>query len=104
MQPALENLLKKRKDRSIAIILGVKERDCDRHLPEQASLRLRKVILDQLNELYEIMIDVASSLDTGEVVLNEEYLGKIDQMLEEIAALRGVQNMPPRRLSQKQDA
>jgi hypothetical protein len=88
MQPALEALLKKRKDRSIAIILGVKERECDRHLPEQASLRLRKVILDQLNELYEIVIDITASLDTGDVVLNEEYLGKIDRMVEELAALR----------------
>lgn len=101
MQQALEALLKKRKDRSIAIILGVKERDCDRHLPEQASLRLRKVILDQLNEMYSMMIDVADSLDTGEVVLNEEYLGKIDRMVEELAALRGAQDIPARPLRQK---
>lgn len=98
MQPALEALLKKRKDRSIAIILGVKERDCDRHLPEQASLRLRKVILDQLNEFYEMVIDITASLDTGEVVLNEEYLGKIDRMVEELAALRGAQDIPARPL------
>lgn len=101
MQAALEALLKKRKDRSIAIILNVKERECDKHLPEQASLRLRKVILDQLNEMYSMMIDVADSLDTGDVVLNEEYLGKIDRMVEELAALRGSQDIPARPLRQQ---
>lgn len=102
MQPALDALLEKRKNRSIAIILGVKERYCDRHLPEDSSLRLRKVILDQLNEMYELMIDIAGSLDTGEVVLNEEYLGKIDRMLEEISALRS-RDIPARPLT-RQDA
>lgn len=88
MQQALESLLRKRKDRSIAIILGVKERDCDRHLPPQVQKQLRKVILDQFNDFYSLIIDVAASLDNGEVVLNDEYLGKIDAMYDELTALR----------------
>lgn len=80
MQPALEQLLRKRKDRAIAIILAVKERDCDKHLPPDVQRALRKVVLDQLNEFYEIVVDVAGSLDNGEFVLNEEYLAKIDEI------------------------
>lgn len=80
MQAALETMLKKRKDRSIATILGIKERECDPHLPEQAQQRLRKVILDQMNDFYEVVMDVAGSLDTGEVTLNEYYLDRIDQI------------------------
>jgi hypothetical protein len=78
MQPALAELLRRRKDRSIAIILGVKERECDRHLPREAQLKLRKVILDQFNEFYDLLTDIANSLDDGDVVLNETYLAKID--------------------------
>lgn len=87
MQAALEQLLRKRRDRSIAIILGFKEREVDRHLPPPVQAKLRKVVLDQFNEFFELIHDVAGSLDNGEVVLNEEYLGKIDEMHDAIAAL-----------------
>lgn len=80
MQAALETMLRRRRDRSIAVILGVKERECDQHLPKDAQQRLRKVILDQINDLCDIMHDVAASLDTGEVTLNEVYLDRIDQI------------------------
>ena len=77
---AIDELLRKRRDRAIAICLGVKERECDRHLPPEASTRLRKVILDQLNEFYDLCLDVTRSLDTGEVTLNEIYLEKISEI------------------------
>jgi len=87
MQQALETMLKKRRDRSIATILGIKERECDPHLPEHAKKVLRKVILDQFNDFYEVVLDVAASLDTGEVTLNEHYLAKIDQIHDAIERL-----------------
>lgn len=77
---AIDELLRKRRDRAIAIILGVKERECDQHLPAQASARLRKVILDQLNEFYDLCLDVMRSLDTGDVTLNQLYLDKLDEI------------------------
>lgn len=82
MQTPLVELLKKRKDRACAIILGVKEREVDPYLREHpaASEKLRKVVLDQINELYEVVIDVMNSLDRGEVVLNEIWLQKIDDL------------------------
>lgn len=80
MQTALETMLRKRRDRSIATILGIKERECDPHLPERTKQLLRKVILDQFNDFYTLVMDVTDSLDTGEVVLNEVYLAKIDEI------------------------
>lgn len=80
MQQVLSDVLSKRKDRAIAIILGVKERECDKHLPPEVSSKLRKVVLDQLNEFYDLCLDVMRSLDTGEVVLNESYMTKLDEI------------------------
>ncbi len=84
MQPALENVLRRRRDRAIAIVLGIKERKCDPHLPEQAQRELRKVILDQFNDLHSLMMDIADSLDSGGVTLNELYLEKLDEKLDAI--------------------
>lgn len=80
MQTAIEEVLRKRRDRAIAIILGTKERECDAHLPAMASTKLRKVVLDQLNDFYDMCRDVMDSLDTGEVTLNDEYLAKLDEV------------------------
>lgn len=74
----LNEMLGRRRDRAISIILNVKERECDKSLPREASQRLRKVILDQVNELIDFSMDICNSLDTGEVVLNEVYLQKLD--------------------------
>ena len=101
MQPALENMLKRRRDRSIATILGIKERECDPHLPDRAKRVLRKVILDQFNDFYDVVLDVAASLDTGEVTLNEHYLDKIDAIHALLSRLEPEAPvvMPPRKLT-----
>lgn len=80
MQQPLVDFLHRRKQRTIASILSVKERDVDPHLPEHVRRKLRKVILDQVNELYDAVFDVAASLDSGDIALNEEYLRKIDDL------------------------
>lgn len=84
MQQALVELLERRRNRCIAIVLGVKERECDKDLSAHSSQKLRKVVLDQFNEMHDLVIDIMESLDTGEVVLNEAYLQKIDQIHEEL--------------------
>lgn len=89
MQPVLADVLARRRDRSIAIILGVKERECDKHMTTEASGKLRKVILDQLNEYHDFVMDVCKSLDNNnDVVLNEIYLDKIDAMYEQVVRRR----------------
>jgi hypothetical protein len=72
-----EDILKKRRDRTIAIVLGIKEREVDPLLlgqpgGEQASKALRKVILDQVNDFYDIALDVASSSGADDYDFNPE--------------------------------
>lgn len=76
----LPEMLARRRDRAISIVLGLKERDCDQYLPKDVSQKLRKVVLDQFNDLVDFALDVCNSLDSGEYILNEEYLKKIDEM------------------------
>lgn len=76
----MERLLARRRDRAIAIILSFKERECDPYLPDEASRKLRKVILDQFNDFATLVNDVA---DTG-VILNQEYLEKLDAIFDSI--------------------
>jgi hypothetical protein len=80
MQDALLDLLAKRRDRAIGVVLRVKEREVDAQLSATQSHKLRKVILDQFNEFHDLVVDVLGSVDDGEAVLNEEYLAKLDQM------------------------
>lgn len=80
MQAALETMLKRRRNRSIATILGIMDRECASQLSEATHQRLRKVILDQINDLCDVIHDLAASLDTGEVTLNEYYLNRIDEI------------------------
>lgn len=74
----LKEMLGRRRDRAISIILSVKERECDKMLSRDQSQKLRKVILDQMNDLADFSMDVCNSLDTGDVILNEVYLRKLD--------------------------
>lgn len=87
MQDALADLLKRRRDRGIAIILSIKERECDGYLPRESRIKLRKVVLDQFNEFYDLVLDLMSSLDQGDVVLNEEYLDKLDSVHRDVAEI-----------------
>lgn len=80
MQIEMVELLAKRRDRCIAICLGVKEREIDRYLPPEAKAKLRKVILDQVNEFYDVVVELMGSLDSGDSVVNQLWLDKIDQM------------------------
>lgn len=80
MQAGLRDLLDKRAKRSIAIILGVKERECDQYLTDAVSAKLRKVVLDQVNEFHGLVVDILDSVDNGEVALNEHYLTKLDDI------------------------
>lgn len=76
----LPEMLAKRCNRAISIVLSLKERECDQFLPKEASSKLRKVILDQFNDLVDFASDMCDSLDTGEVLLNEEYLRVLNEI------------------------
>lgn len=84
MQPILNEVIARRRDRGIAIILGIKERECDKYLPREVSAKLRKTVLDQYNEFYDLVMDVIRSLDNGEFVINEHYMDRLERKLEDI--------------------
>lgn len=72
-----QDILRKRRDRAIAIIMKVKEREIDPLLLQepggaQASRLLRKVVLDQVNDFYDIALDVASSGEADKFEFNPE--------------------------------
>lgn len=80
MQQVLIDVLSKRRDRAIATILTVKEKECDLDLNARSSQRLRKVILDEINDLYKLMVDVLDSVDQGNTVTNEAWLDKLNDI------------------------
>ena len=79
-----KELIAKRKDRAIAIILSIKEKECDQWLPPEASHALRKCVLDQINSLYDLTLDVISSMDSNGVELNQYYLDLISDLHEAV--------------------
>lgn len=86
MNEQAKALLAKRRDRTIAIILGQKERECDAYLPLALRDSLRKVVLDQINDFYDLALDLLNSLDNGQVVLNSQWLEKLDAIYEKISS------------------
>lgn len=84
---ALIDLLNKRRDRAIAIILRTKEQECDQYLPREQSVKLRKVVLDQINNLSDMVVDLMGSLqDNSGVILNEFYLQRLDEVHEMVSS------------------
>lgn len=74
-----DELLKKRKDRAVAIVMNIIERDIHpllNQLPEgkrePAKRKLRKVILDQFNDFYDMARDVALSGEAATFWFNDE--------------------------------
>lgn len=77
-----QDALQRRRDRAIAIVLGIKEREVDSYLPPQVSAKLRKVILDQFNDFYEVARDLAP-----DSVTNDLYLQKLEEVHEDVRRL-----------------
>lgn len=76
-------VLERRRSRAIKAILGVKEAVCDDHLPPGSSDQLRRVVLEELNDLVEVALAVLDGLEqrvADGVVYNELWLEKIDQI------------------------
>lgn len=84
----LTDFLRKRKDRNVAILLKFKdELDRSSQLDARTSQKMRKLVLDLFNDFYNSAIDVVGSLDTGEFVVNQEYLNRLSQMNDKIDAM-----------------
>ena len=83
-QQVIQDLLARRRDRAIATLLTMKEREIDPYLPKEASGRLRQMVLQQINDLHDMTLDILRSFDDGSVVLNELYLQKLDELHEAV--------------------
>lgn len=70
-------LLEKRKNKCIASILSTKEKEYDPYLDQEQSAKLRKVILDEVNDFYNLAVDLLGDN------MNEFYLDMVE-MLEDI--------------------
>lgn len=70
------DLLEKRCRRAIAVVLSAKEKDADPWLPDEVQARLRKVILDQFNDLLTLSVDLLNSLERDSIV-NEIWLERL---------------------------
>lgn len=73
--------LGKRRDRVIATILSFKERECDQFLPVDVSTSLRKLILDEVNDLCELAFDL---IEQDSVVINEEFMNRFEQLCDRV--------------------
>lgn len=71
-----EELIEKRKNRAIAIVMKVKEREVDPLLTgaagEAAKRALRKAIIDMFNDLGDMAKDVAMSGEAAKTWFNDE--------------------------------
>lgn len=81
-----DDILRKRRDRAIAIVLNVKEREIDPLLNQEgggahASRALRKVILDQFNDFCDLALDVTASGEASTFEFNSEvWIRKINDI------------------------
>ena len=69
-----EFYLEKMKNRCIAAILGKKEREADRYLPEEISDHLRSCILDEINAYHQTVRHVIAGN------INPDFMDKIEEI------------------------
>jgi hypothetical protein len=81
-----KEILQRRKNRTIATILGFKERELDDFLPAGVSADFRSLILDQINDLVNLTLDLLAAA-SGERVINELYYDRLEDKLDEIQGI-----------------
>ena len=69
-----EIFLKKRKDRLCATILGYKESEIDRYIPEDVAKDFREMLLDEINYFYNTVMDYLNN------DINDEFLKMFKQL------------------------
>jgi hypothetical protein len=74
-----KDVVARRRDKAIAVILGTKEREIDGFLPPQVAIQFRKLILDQINDLVDTCMDMNDSVVWNE--LFEKKLSEIHEVL-----------------------
>ena len=65
-------------------ILSFKERECDNYLPQEVSVSLRKVVLDEINDICDLAFDLLSADD---VIWNDEFMDRLDDIYKKVSEL-----------------
>lgn len=76
-------LMARRRDAAIKMILRTKELEADPCLSPEVRAKLRKVVLDNINELHEAWVDVVSRYEETGVTINQLWLEKKFEALHE---------------------
>ena len=81
MQAELQQLIDRRRGRAIKAILRVKERDVDPIVPPHVAAELRRVVLEELNDLTEVVVAVVDSLlDDSTTNVNEHWISLVEEI------------------------
>ena len=64
MERSTLRALEGQRNRAIASILEVKD-ECDPHLPDALSYRLRKAVLDAVNDLHKNSVEIVVAAEEG---------------------------------------
>lgn len=75
MDRADEKIIARQRDRTIAAILEFRERECP-NLDDYQARGLRKVVLDQVNDLANLCLDLLEG-----AAVNELYLQRIEEVV-----------------------
>jgi len=78
------DLLSRRKDRIIAVILGFKDAEVDEYLPMDVSRGLRSAILDGINEYHDLVMDILKSMENESLVINEDFISRLEDLHERV--------------------
>lgn len=78
-----KGFLAKRRDRAIATFLSYKEREVDGFLPEDIAYDLRKVFLDQFNDVVDLAFDLLSQ----EAIWNDEFMSRLDDIYSKVSEI-----------------
>lgn len=76
-------LMARRRDAAIKTILRTKELEADPCLSPEVRSLLRKVVLDNINELHEAWVDVLTRYENSGVQVNQLWLEKKFEALHE---------------------
>lgn len=81
MNASNADLIERRGRRTIATILGFKDRYLDEFLPEEVGEDFRELVLDQVNDLIHLAVDCLKA-ETGEQ--NDIYLTLLQEIRDSV--------------------
>lgn len=77
-------VIDRRAKRAAATILGFKDRECRMYLPDDVDDKLRKIVLDQINELAHLAIDCVNSVSDASVT-NQMYVDLLEEIRDKVS-------------------